>query len=61
MGHFGDVSPDQSLGLAWEKLNLTPQKHAFTGQKKCTATQNQHKKTEALKRSGSILKGKKNK
>jgi len=27
-----------------EKLNLTQQKHTFTDQKKCTATQNKHKK-----------------
>jgi len=27
-----------------EKLNLTPQKQAFTNQKKCTKTQNKHKK-----------------
>jgi len=26
------------------KLNLTQQKHAFTNQKKCTTTQNKHKK-----------------
>jgi len=30
-----------------EKLNLTQQKHAFTNQKKCTTTQNKHKKTKA--------------
>jgi len=28
-----------------EKLNLTQQKHTFTNQKKCTTTQNKHKKT----------------
>jgi len=27
-----------------EKLNLTQQKHTFTNQKKCTATENKHKK-----------------
>jgi len=27
-----------------EKLNLTQQKHTFTNQKKCTTTQNKHKK-----------------
>jgi len=27
-----------------EKLNLTQQKHAFIKQKKCTRTQNKHKK-----------------
>ena len=32
-GHFGDVSPSQSLGLVWKKLKLTQQKHVFT--KKC--------------------------
>jgi len=32
--------------LAWygKKLNLTQQKHAFTNHKKCTTTQNKHKK-----------------
>jgi len=30
--------------LVWKKLNLTQQKHAFTNQKKCTTTQNKHKK-----------------
>jgi len=29
-----------------EKLNRTQQKHAFTNQKKCTTTQNKHKKLE---------------
>ena len=38
IGHFGDVSPSQSLGLAWRTLNLTQQKHAFTNKKKCAAT-----------------------
>ena len=32
IGHFGDVSPSQSFGLA-------QQKHTFTNQKKCTTTQ----------------------
>jgi len=27
-----------------EKLNLTQQKHTFNNQKKCTTTQNKHKK-----------------
>jgi len=27
-----------------EKLNLTQQKHAFTNEKKCTTTQNKHKR-----------------
>jgi len=27
-----------------EKLNLTQQKHTFTNQKKCTTTQDKHKK-----------------
>ena len=43
-GHFGDVSPSQSLGLLWEKLNLKQEKHAFASQKKCTTTQNKQKK-----------------
>jgi len=43
-GHFGDVSPSQSLGLVWKKLNLTQrQKHTFTNQKKSSTTQNKHK------------------
>jgi len=46
-GHYVDVSPSQSLGLVWKKLNLTQQKHAFTKQQKCTTTQNKHKKTKA--------------
>jgi len=33
IGHFGDVSPSQSLGLVWKKLNLTQQQHAFANQK----------------------------
>ena len=41
--HSVDVSPSQSIGLM-EKLNLTQQKHAFTNQKKCTTTQNKHKR-----------------
>ena len=36
----------QANVLAWygKKLNVTRQKHAFANQKKCTATQNKHKK-----------------
>jgi len=30
--------------MAWKKLNLTKQKHAFTSEKKCTTTQNKPKK-----------------
>jgi len=30
-----------------EKKNLTQQKHTFTNRKKCTTTQNKHKKTKA--------------
>jgi len=51
-----------------EKTKQLKQKQAFTNQKKCTTTQNKHKKTKARfsrllrqparKRSGSILKGK---
>jgi len=33
--------------LGMEKLNLTQQKHTFTNQNKCTATQNKHKKAKA--------------
>jgi len=45
IGHFGDVSPSQSLGLVWKKLNLTQQKHVFTSQKKCITTQTQKQKS----------------
>jgi len=31
-----------------KKLNLTQQKHAFTNQKKCTTTQNVHKKPSTV-------------
>jgi len=44
IGHFEDVSPSQSPGLVWKKLNLTQQKHTFTNQKKCTTTQNKQLK-----------------
>jgi len=30
IGHFGDVLPSQSLGIALKKLNLTQQKHTHT-------------------------------
>jgi len=46
-GHFGDVphSPNQSLGLVpKKKTKPNTQKHAFTDQKKCTTTENKHKK-----------------
>ena len=33
--------------LGMEKLNLAQQKYTFTNQKKCTTTQNKHKKTKA--------------
>jgi len=29
-----------------EKVKLTQQKHKFTNEKKCTTTQNKHKKTK---------------
>ena len=32
--------------LSMEKLNLTQQNHTFSNQKKCTTTQNKHKKTK---------------
>jgi len=44
IGHFGDVSPCQSLGLVRKKLNLTQQIHAFTSQKKCATTQDKYKR-----------------
>jgi len=43
MGPFGDVSPSQSLGLVWKKLNLTQRKHAFINQKQRSTTQNKEK------------------
>jgi len=37
--------PYQAKTLAWYgKRNLAQQKHTFTDQQKCTATQNKHKK-----------------
>jgi len=42
-GHFGVVSPSQSLGLVWKKTKPNTKKHAFTNQKKCTTTQNKLK------------------
>jgi len=61
---FGTFSQPISC-LNMEKLHLTQQKHTFTNQKKCTATQNKQKKTEvrfsrllrhpAWKRTGPIL------
>jgi len=48
-GHFGDVA--QAHLFAWYgKLNLTQQKHTFTNQKKCTTTQNEHKKLSLISR-----------
>ena len=47
IGHFRDVSPSQSLALVWKKLNLIEQKHAFANQKKCSTTQNKHKKLKS--------------
>jgi len=46
IGHFGDV-PQAKL-LAWYGKNLTQQKHTFTNQKKCTTTQNKHKKLKPV-------------
>jgi len=46
IGHFGDV-PQANL-LAWYgKTKNNTEKHTFTNQKKCTTTQNKHKKTKA--------------
>ena len=41
IGHFRDVYPGM------EKITLTQQKHAFNNQKKCTTTQNKHKKIKS--------------
>jgi len=41
------ISETSSKPISWlciEKANLSQQKHAFTNQKKCTTTQNKHKK-----------------
>jgi len=39
IGHFRDVSPSQSLGMAWKKLNITQQKHTFSNQNlRCLAS-----------------------
>jgi len=38
------IGHDVSQAHVWKKLNLTQQKQAFTNQKKCTTTQNKHKK-----------------
>jgi len=45
---ISETFPQANL-LAWygKKLNLTQQKHAFTNQKKCTTTQNKHKKLKS--------------
>ena len=44
IGHFGDVSPSQPLGLMLKKAKPQPQqKNAFTNKKTCTTTQNKHK------------------
>jgi len=39
-----EMFPKQSSWFGMEKLNLTQQEYAFTNQKKCTTTQNKHKK-----------------
>jgi len=62
--HLRDI-PKPISWLAMAKLNLSQQKHTFTYQKKCTTTQNKHKKTKARfsrllqhlawKRRGSVL------
>jgi len=51
IGYFGEVSPSQSLGLVWKKTKPNTKKHALINQKKCTTTQNKHKKTKARFRS----------
>ena len=42
IGHFGDVSPSQSLGLVWKKTKPNTTKACF--QKTCTTTQINTKK-----------------
>jgi len=44
---ISETFPKPISWLGVEKLNLTQQKHTFTNQKKCTTTQNKHKKTKA--------------
>jgi len=46
IGHYG-MFPKPISWLSMEKLNLTQQKHEFTNQKKCTTTQNKHKKLKS--------------
>jgi len=43
---ISETFPKPISWLGMEKLNLTQQKHTFTNQKKCTTTQNKHKKLE---------------
>jgi len=47
IGHFGDVPQANLFDWYGKKQNLTQQKHTFANQKKCTTTQNKHKKTTA--------------
>ena len=44
VSHFGDVPQANLLAWCGIKLNLTQQMHTFSNQKKCTTTQNKHKK-----------------
>jgi len=41
---ISETFPKPISWVGLEKLNLTQQKHTFTNQKKCTTTQNKHKK-----------------
>jgi len=41
---ISETFPTPSSWLGMEKQNLTQKKHTFTNQKKCTTTQNKHKK-----------------
>jgi len=43
---ISETFPKPISWLCMEKLNLTPQKHAFTNQEKCTTTHNKHKKVQ---------------
>ena len=41
---ISETFPKPIYWFGTKKLNLTQQKHAFTNEKKCTTTQNKHKR-----------------
>jgi len=44
---MSETFPKPIYWRGMEKQNLIQQKHTFTNRKKCTTTQNKHKKTKA--------------